>query len=107
MFRNLIHNGIKFNDHAPPSVHVSADRLAGAWRFAVADNGTGIAPQLAERIFLPFQRLHVREPYPKPGIGLALSKKIIDRHGGHIWVESTPGQGSTLYFTLAESDSEQ
>ena len=107
VFRNLIHNGIKFNDHAPPSVHVSADRLAGAWRFAIADNGTGIEPQLAERIFLPFQRLHVREPYPKPGIGLALSKKIIDRHGGRIWVESTPGQGSTLYFTLAEPDPEQ
>jgi PAS domain S-box-containing protein len=105
VFRNLIHNGVKFHDRAPPSVHVSAERLDGAWRFAVQDNGAGVAPQLAERIFLPFQRLHVREPYPKPGIGLALSKKIIERHGGRIWLESQSGGGTTFYFTLPDQKS--
>src|SRR5262249_22990677 len=102
VFRNLIHNGIKFHDRTPPSVHVRAERLVGVWRFAVRDNGAGITPQLAERIFLPFQRLHVREPYPKPGIGLALCKKIIERHGGRIWLDSQSSGGATFYFTLAD-----
>ncbi len=100
VFRNLIHNGIKFHSQALPSVHVSAALLDDAWTFTVSDNGVGIAPHLAEKIFLPFQRLHTHEPYPKPGIGLALCKKIIERHHGCIWVDATFAQGATFHFLV-------
>jgi light-regulated signal transduction histidine kinase (bacteriophytochrome) len=100
VFQNLIGNAIKFRGLSPPQIEVGVTQLADAWRFHVRDNGIGIEPQYFERIFLIFQRLHVRHEYPGMGIGLALCKKIIERHGGKIWVESEPGVGATFFFTL-------
>jgi light-regulated signal transduction histidine kinase (bacteriophytochrome) len=81
-------------------VRVTATQLNDAWQFTVRDNGIGIDPQYFERIFLVFQRLHTRREYQGTGIGLALCKKIVERHGGSIWLESQRGGGSTFYFTL-------
>jgi signal transduction histidine kinase len=103
LFQNLIGNAIKFHSDQPPQIHVSAVRQDTAWRFAVRDNGIGIEPQYAERIFMIFQRLHTRKAYPGTGIGLSICKKIIERHGGKIWVESAQGQGSTFYFTVPDT----
>jgi PAS domain S-box-containing protein len=100
VFQNLLGNGIKFCRDRPPVVHVTARARDGRWVFAVRDNGIGIEPRHAERIFAIFQRLHPRDQYPGTGIGLALCKKIIERHGGHIWVESQPGAGSVFSFNL-------
>jgi light-regulated signal transduction histidine kinase (bacteriophytochrome) len=100
LFQNLIGNSLKFHSAEPPQVHITATQLPDAWQFAVRDNGIGIEPQYFERIFLVFQRLHTRRQYQGTGIGLALCKKIIERHGGSIWLESKPGQGSIFYFTL-------
>jgi light-regulated signal transduction histidine kinase (bacteriophytochrome) len=102
LFQNLIGNAIKFRAEQAPRIYVSAVRLDDSWRFAVADNGIGIDPQYAERIFLIFQRLHSREKYPGTGIGLSICKKIVERHNGKIWVESKPGHGSTFYFTIPD-----
>jgi PAS domain S-box-containing protein len=102
LFQNLISNAIKFRSEAPSEIHISAERQDNAWRFAVKDNGIGIEPQYAERIFMIFQRLHTRRKYPGTGIGLSLCKKIIERHGGKIWVESEQGRGSTFYFTVPD-----
>jgi PAS domain S-box-containing protein len=102
LFQNLIGNAIKFRSDLAPEIHVSAARQDGFWRFAVSDNGIGIDPQYAHRIFLIFQRLHTRKKYPGTGIGLALCKKIVERHGGKIWVESKAGSGSTFYFTVPD-----
>jgi PAS domain S-box-containing protein len=100
VLQNLVGNALKFHGSEPPRVHVSAQEINGAWRFAVHDNGIGIEPQYSERIFMLFQRLHTRAEYPGTGIGLAIAKKIVQRHGGRIWVESEEGKGSTFYFSL-------
>jgi signal transduction histidine kinase len=103
LFQNLIGNSLKFRQEAPPRIHVGAERDGAHWHFSVRDNGIGIAPQYFERIFRLFCRLHTRIEYPGTGIGLALCKKIVERHGGRIWVESVPGEGATFYFSLLDA----
>jgi PAS domain S-box-containing protein len=105
LFQNLVGNAIKYQSPGVPLVHISAARDSEMkWIFSVRDNGIGIDPQFFERIFGMFQRLHKREDFAGTGMGLAICKKIVERHGGSISVESQPGQGSTFRFTLAESD---
>jgi PAS domain S-box-containing protein len=100
LFLNLIGNALKFRSANPPVVQISARRDRAQWDIAVRDNGIGIAPEYQERIFAMFQRLHGRDEYPGTGIGLAICKRIVELHGGSIWVDSQPGQGATFSFTL-------
>jgi PAS domain S-box-containing protein len=102
VLQNLIGNALKFCGQESPRIHVSVQRDGTHWRFGVRDNGIGIAPHQAPRLFQVFQRLHTRSEYPGTGIGLAICKKIVERHGGRIWVESAPGQGATFFFTLRD-----
>jgi PAS domain S-box-containing protein len=116
LFQNLIGNAIKFRGEEPPRIHLSCEKIEDSaiqipqsaidtgWIFSVKDNGIGIELEHAERIFGIFQRLHTREQYPGSGIGLAVCKKIVQRHGGQIWIESEAGKGSTFYFTIPERE---
>ena len=100
LFQNLIENAVKFCAEASPRVHISATREGAEWVFSIADNGIGIDPQYLEHVFVIFKRLHGRDHYPGTGIGLAICKKIIDRHGGRIWAESRPGKGTAFKFSI-------
>ncbi|MGH2653507.1 MAG: PAS domain S-box protein [Actinomycetota bacterium] len=100
LFQNLIGNALKFKGEEPPAVHVGAERHNGEWILEVRDNGIGIEPQYVDRIFDIFERLHSRERYDGTGIGLSICKKIVERHGGRIWVESDAGRGSAFRFTI-------
>jgi light-regulated signal transduction histidine kinase (bacteriophytochrome) len=100
LFQNLISNGLKFQQHGTPEIYIGVREETEEWVFWVQDNGIGIDKGMTDRIFTIFQRLHTREEYPGTGIGLAICKKIVEFHGGRIWVESDLGAGSTFYFTL-------
>ena len=100
LMQNLVSNAIKFRGDGRARVDIGAEDRGTEWLIRVQDYGVGIAPDHYGRIFQMFQRLHKRSEYPGTGIGLALCKKIVERHGGRIWVESEPGKGSTFYFTL-------
>jgi PAS domain S-box-containing protein len=100
LLENLIGNALKYHGDPPPRIHVSAQRREKEWVFSVRDNGLGIDPKYHEQIFEIFRRLHDRQEYPGTGIGLALARRVVHRHGGQIWLESEPGHGSTFYFTL-------
>ena len=102
LFQNLIGNGIKYHGARPPRVHVSAQRKNRAWLFSVSDNGIGIEPEQHQRIFEIFRRLHTQSEYPGTGIGLAVCRRVVERHGGTLWVESEPRKGSTFLFTIPD-----
>jgi light-regulated signal transduction histidine kinase (bacteriophytochrome) len=105
LFQNLIGNAVKFRrEGVAPTIHVGARREGEQWVLWVGDNGIGIPPEQFGRVFAIFQRLHGRETYPGTGIGLAICKKIVERHSGRIWVESKEGEGTTFYFSLPASN---
>jgi light-regulated signal transduction histidine kinase (bacteriophytochrome) len=101
VFQNLIANAIKFHKDAPPSINISARREGSDWVFSVRDQGIGIDARHQDRIFQIFERLHPIEEYAGSGIGLSIAKKIVERHGGRIWVESQPGTGSSFNFSIS------
>jgi signal transduction histidine kinase len=100
LFDNLLSNAIKYNDSAPPRVEIDAEERSDCWEFTFADNGIGIDPNKTDRIFEVFKRLHTDEEYSGTGIGLSLCQEIVEHHGGEIWVQSEPGDGSTFHVTL-------
>ena len=100
LLQNLIANAIKFHGDEPPKIHISAEESGDEWIIGVSDEGIGIDPDHQEQIFRIFKRLHTREEYAGTGIGLAICKRIIDKHNGKIWVESELGKGSNFYFTI-------
>ena len=102
VFQNLISNGIKFNQSTSPKVTIQAEGSPGEWIFEVKDNGIGIQMEAQDRIFTIYQRLHTQEEYPGTGVGLTICKRIIQRHGGKIWLDSTPGKGTSIYFSIPE-----
>jgi light-regulated signal transduction histidine kinase (bacteriophytochrome) len=107
VFQNLIANALKFCKADRPIVRIAAEQHGSEWVFSVADNGIGIDPQYRDRIFLIFQRLHQQGEYPGTGIGLAVVKRIVERNGGRIWLESEPGKGTTFFFTLPATGGQQ
>jgi chemotaxis family two-component system sensor kinase Cph1 len=108
LLQNLIGNAIKFHAKEPPRVHVSAQKYQETeYLFSVQDNGIGIDPKYFDRLFKIFQRLHTKEEYPGTGIGLVICKRIVERHGGRIWLESQPGRGTTMFFTLNNKKGEK
>ncbi|MDY6892793.1 MAG: ATP-binding protein, partial [Chloroflexota bacterium] len=107
LFQNLIGNALKFHSDEPPKIHVSAEEQENDWIFSVQDNGIGIEPEYIDRVFIIFQRLHTQDEYAGTGIGLAVCKRIVERHGGQIWLESEPGKGTTFYFTIPNQKEEQ
>ncbi len=100
LFQNLISNAVKYRSNKPPEIDIKAEAKNGDWVFSVHDNGIGIDPKQADRIFTIFQRLHTPEEYPGTGMGLAICKKIVTRHNGRIWIESELNKGSTFFFTM-------
>ncbi|MBM4295895.1 MAG: PAS domain S-box protein, partial [Deltaproteobacteria bacterium] len=104
LLQNLLGNALKFRREEKPRVYLSCQQADGEWVLALQDNGIGIEPEYLDRIFGVFQRLHTRAKYPGTGIGLAICKKIVERHRGRIWVESEPNAGSTFYFTIPQGE---
>lgn len=103
LLQNLIGNALKFCEKATPKIHITVEKSEENWLIAIKDNGIGIDPEYADRIFVIFQRLHSRQEYPGTGIGLAICKRIVERHGGRIWLESQAGEGATFYFTIPQT----
>jgi hypothetical protein len=103
VYQNLIGNALKFHGEKPPHIKVSAEEAANEWILTVADQGIGIKPDYAKQIFLPFKRLHGRDEYEGTGIGLAICRRIVERHRGRIWVESELGHGAQFRFTIGKS----
>jgi light-regulated signal transduction histidine kinase (bacteriophytochrome) len=103
LLQNLISNSIKYRGDRTPVIQITVEDRSQEWQFSIQDNGIGFDPQYAERVFVVFQRLHTRRKYPGTGIGLAICKKIVDRHHGRIWVDSVPDEGATFYFTIPKN----
>jgi len=101
LFQNFINNAIKFRREVPPEIHIGAKKISIGWLFSIRDNGIGIESQYFDRLYNIFYRLHTKEEYPGTGIGLPICKKIVQRYGGQVWVESELGKGSTFYFTIS------